>query len=412
MSINSTITDVIAGTTLSLSSTSDFALAAKLQGWSFGKTSDALLNGLSKFPTPVGNALDVGTAALSVTQATDHMQQFHIEMMSLQGKAIFMAAAGTGGLFVGGFAGAALGFASASVAYDFFIDPLVRDAAREDYLRETTVIGALQPTKIGPISYVISTPGTAIAPDTDGVADPKSGSSGAARKFSGTDRKEEIDGTSRNDFVNAKGGNDTIDGGPGDDTLSGGDGRDLIEGGSGNDTEHGNDGKDTLSGGGGNDSIYGGEGDDDVFGGTGDDYVRGGAGDDSIILGNGDDFTKGDRGSDLVSGGAGNDTMSGGSGHDTLDGGAGNDFYIGNSGIDRFRFRHNSGNDVVEDFDHRDRLEIERNINGSGIDTDQELQAAMTSFQSGTLITFGNGNWVILKGVKPNEISPDQIDFI
>ena len=180
-----------------------------------------------------------------------------------------------------------------------------------------------------------------------------------------------------NDTIWAGAGDDEIDAGDGNNTVAGAAGDDLMASGSGNDTLSGGPGDDSLSGGGGNDSLSGDAGADMIFGSSGNDSLFGGTGDDTLL------------------GGLGNDYLAGGTGADSLVGGAGNDTLSGGTGGDVFAFDSGFGRDVISDFGPGDRIELARDLNGTGITSASDLvklgmvtggTAGGTKF---TLITIG-----------------------
>ncbi|MEM6932704.1 MAG: calcium-binding protein [Pseudomonadota bacterium] len=174
-----------------------------------------------------------------------------------------------------------------------------------------------------------------------------------------------------NDVMTGNSGNDQLSGGSGDDHLSGSSGDDTLNGGIGEDTLDGGSGDDELNGGTGADVLKGGSGDDGLSGGTGLDRLDGGSGDDILDGGLDADYLKGGSGNDIVSGGVGKDYLNGGSGDDTLDGGAdddriygssGADIMSGGSGSDRFVFREEAIDAVIDqitDF-RNDEVEADR----------------------------------------------------
>jgi Ca2+-binding RTX toxin-like protein len=144
-------------------------------------------------------------------------------------------------------------------------------------------------------------------------------------------------------------------------------------------------------------------GDDSLLGGDGDDSLSGGAGGDSLF---------GDSGSDSIFGGEGFDSLFGGIGDDVIVGGEGNDWLVGGAGADTFMFAGNSGElDVFPDFWYgEDRIAIARNINGTGIDTFEELMAAGAAYHSGSRFELGGGN-VIVVPATPSELTAANFLF-
>ncbi|GHF19291.1 hypothetical protein GCM10017044_12320 [Kordiimonas sediminis] len=263
-----------------------------------------------------------------------------------------------------------------------------------------------------------------------------------------------------NDTIEGGKGNDTMGGGAGDDLLVGGAGSDKLLGGSGNDqlftsfnnpgdengdtspnTAWAGTGNDTVTGGFGNDKIGGGQGSDVIYGGAGDDLIFGGAsgdsdtisagsGADEVFSGDGDDVVNGDDGNDtlfsgdgndIVDGGAGNDALWDGAGNDTVNGGAGNDMfwggagddlYTGGAGADIFRFKMNTGHDIVTDFNiGQDELFLD----STTLDSLAEIKAASSTTtiggDSGLLIEIGANASIFLKGLTVGDLDSMDIAF-
>ncbi|MEM8849382.1 MAG: Hint domain-containing protein, partial [Pseudomonadota bacterium] len=269
-----------------------------------------------------------------------------------------------------------------------------------------------------------------------------------------TDHDDSVGGSSSGAMhIDARGGNDSIDAGAGDDTILGGDGADTIQGDRGNDsidggegddslageldddTLDGGDGDDTLNGGGGDDSLIGGAGQDSILGasgadtiraGDGDDVVKGGSDDDNVFGGDGADRIQGDNGDDSLLGEGGDDTLSGGEGADTLDGGAGSDLLTGNAGNDEITtgagsdtvaLSEGGGADIVTDFDlgdddgdgfTNDQLDVSDLTNGAGQPiTASDVTVTDDGFGN-ALLTFPEGESVVLQGVSPGQASGAQ----
>jgi len=127
------------------------------------------------------------------------------------------------------------------------------------------------------------------------------------------------------------------------------------KGNSNDNTHHGTNAADKLWGLGGDDKLFGEGGDDKLYGGSGDDRLYGGRGDDKLT---------------------------GGSGHDT------------------FVFsKHNSGKDVVTDFDvKKDVLQIAKGTNG--IKKPADVLDHAKQHGDNVVINLGDGNKITLKDVK------------
>ncbi|AJE44725.1 calcium-binding protein [Celeribacter indicus] len=194
------------------------------------------------------------------------------------------------------------------------------------------------------------------------------------------------------DVVVASRGNDIVYGGPGNDVLNGGYGRDFLYGESGNDRLMGEDGDDTLINEEGVGWLIAGPGDDFLMDGKGNSVLAGNQGNDRLIGGGGADTLLGDDG---------NDVLNGGNGPDRLTGGAGQDYLVGGGGADIFVFRKGMETDRVADFTPgEDRLFIEAQLL-DGVTTPDQIVARYAAVGAGrTLIDFGNGDIIILEGVR------------
>ncbi len=205
---------------------------------------------------------------------------------------------------------------------------------------------------------------------------------------------------------------DTLEGGNGDDTLVGGPGDDSMDGGRGDDTLKGGKGNDTLDGNWGNDTLHGGPGDDTLDGNWGNDTLYGGKGDDTL---------RGNHGDDTLHGGKGDDTLRGSHGDDTLVGGTGNDIMHGDWGAETFVFREGDGHDTIKGFGHG---HSERNGSLDVIELHLKIPAGTTdeaAFETlnisrdgkNTVIAYGgDGDTITLKGVRPNNVTIDDFDFV
>ena len=151
-------------------------------------------------------------------------------------------------------------------------------------------------------------------------------------------------------------------------------------------------GADVIKGGRDGDVIDAGGGDDAIYGGPGNDVVR--ALDD---FSRGDDTVLGGKGEDQLAGGRGADRVDGGHGADTLDGGAGDDRLTGGQGADIFRFFSAHGVDRVADFGRDDQVTLTRNINGTGIQTLEEVAARISDGSDGAYLDLGGANGAIFE---------------
>ena len=262
--------------------------------------------------------------------------------------------------------------------------------------------------------------------------------------------------TSNNDTLNGGGGNDLLWAGRGNQTLIGGSGNDTVMynenfssdvsvnitlvnqgtaqntgqgtwtltgienlvGGTANDTLTGDGGNNILCGGAGTDTLNGGVGADTLYGDgeiTFDDHGTGGsgpiiivpdaiaayggvAGADNLNGGDGDDFLYGGAGSDMLKGDKDDDTLYGGTGNDTLVGGQGNDRYV---------IEANSGADTISGFTHVDKIVFD---DSSGVTSYGQLTFTKVG-GTNTLISWGNGNSIMVQGLKPADFTAADFQF-
>lgn len=186
-----------------------------------------------------------------------------------------------------------------------------------------------------------------------------------------------------------------IEGSDRDDIIHGGHQTDVIDGGDGNDHVEGNDGDDILIGGSSSDSGH-------------NNFV-GGAGDD-IMVASGRKTRDFDH---LVRNNAGlnqaiHTDAKFASVADIVD----NDGVV-STGQNTFEFQSgNSGNDLILNFHvETDRLVIQRNINGSGIEDYLSLMSHVSKHDSNITFDLGNGNSVTLVGVEHSGFSLQNILF-
>jgi len=113
-----------------------------------------------------------------------------------------------------------------------------------------------------------------------------------------------------------------------------------------------------------------------------------------------------------IVGGAGRQTLRGTEGDDIIVGGRGNDILIGGKGVDIFVFGTGDGRDVIRDFaatgKSHDILDL------TGLDAITSFKDLMKNhveaFNGGVRIGAGNGDVIVLEGVKPGQL--DAGDFL
>lgn len=226
----------------------------------------------------------------------------------------------------------------------------------------------------------------------------------------GSARNDRLNGSlfSENEIFGA-GGNDRISGGFRDDHLAGGDGQDVLSGRLGDDILDGGKGNDQLTGGWGNDHLIGGDGQDVLSGQIGNDILDGGKGNDRLTGGWGNDHLIGGDGNDVLNGQLGDDILDGGAGRDRLSGGWGNDVFI---------FAEGYGADQIDDFKtsnswwgHRSSHDLIR-LDIDGVESFADLRALADQRGGAVHIDFGDGDVLILRGLRLDDLSDSDFDFI
>lgn len=188
--------------------------------------------------------------------------------------------------------------------------------------------------------------------------------------------------------------------------LKGGSTNDSLYGGSANDVLDGNDGDDYLDGGSGNDTVVGGGNTD-----KGENHLNGGNGDDILVAGGGktshlarflaehqdvnNAIQADQKWADIASiaNGATDDT--GGGAHNIFD------------------IHSNNGNDKVFNFHAAtDKIQLDRNLNSSGISDINSLAPHISISGNDLSIDLGNGNTLTLIGVDIAGLSANNIAWV
>jgi Ca2+-binding RTX toxin-like protein len=288
------------------------------------------------------------------------------------------------------------------------------------------------------------------------TADYSSGGFGIAVDLAG---QYGVDGLGGTDFLvsieNVIGSafDDYLSGTTGDNVFKGGAGSDILVGLTGNDTTDYSSGATGaivdlaaqygVDGLGGTDflvaieNVIGSAFNDYINGSSADNTFRGGAGNDTFVGGAGIDtadyssataaatvnlagaFANDGQGGidflvgiDNIIGSALADTLVGDGNANRIDGAAGNDFIAGNAGADSFAFNAGSGFDIVTDFSklQGDKINLQSNLNGSGITTSAQALAHTFDFGGNAIIDLGGSNSITLVGVTTASLAAS--DFV
>ncbi|WP_374764480.1 beta strand repeat-containing protein [Yunchengibacter salinarum] len=204
-----------------------------------------------------------------------------------------------------------------------------------------------------------------------------------------------IDELSEDDFdglgldFNGNGDNEAVTGTPGDDNLFGSGGDDTLRGGAG---------RDFLQGGDGNDLLLPGNNDTDSFR----EEADGGLGNDTLDASNSVTRNRldGDGGDDVIIGGQGRDTLSGDQAEYRTQVHNGDDTLTGGGDADVFLINNIASSDVITDFtpglDTLDLTHVSANL---GVFTLDGLKAISSESNGDTVVDFGHGQTLTLKGV-------------
>ena len=139
------------------------------------------------------------------------------------------------------------------------------------------------------------------------------------------------------------------------------------------------------------------------------DFFAGSRADDLVDAGGGRDVILGRAGWDELSGGAGQDVLFGGRGNDILDGGTGSDVLKGGRGDDTFVFAEGYGRDRLVDFDAGDDTIA---LSFAGIDSFDDLSSLARERGDRTVLQFGDGDALVLKGVSFDDLTALNFDFV
>jgi len=122
--------------------------------------------------------------------------------------------------------------------------------------------------------------------------------------------------------------------------------------------------------------------------------------------------------SDLIDGGTGNDVIDGSVGNDTITGGQGDDTLTGGEGDDVFVLEDDFDNDVITDFDtgdtdgngfYNDQLDVSNLTDLSGDPVNAWDVTVGDDGSGNALLTFPNGETLVMQGVAPAEVSGAQL---
>ncbi|MFC0202803.1 family 16 glycosylhydrolase [Novosphingobium soli] len=198
-----------------------------------------------------------------------------------------------------------------------------------------------------------------------------SSSSGAVKAFMGTSAADTLTGTAQADAMRGYGGGDTYRGGQGDDTYVISPEKDRV-------FEAKGEGIDTIRS-----SVYHVlEANVENLVLEGSAWHGGGNALDNVILGN--DYAQ------------------------QLNGGAGNDVLVGGGGADRFIVSAGNGSDVIQDFaGGTDTIQL----GGYGVTNFGQIQSAARQAGADTVLHFGNGEDLILRGVKATSLVSSDFTY-
>ena len=140
--------------------------------------------------------------------------------------------------------------------------------------------------------------------------------------------------------------------------------------------------------------------------------LTGSAGRNVMVGGAGNDTINGAAGNDALHGGAGSDALVGGTGNDWLSGGAQNDALRGGAGADVFVLMNGSRADTAKDFSAGDRIALDADLWTGGLTKQQVINRFAEVTSKGVEFDFGDGDSLLLLGVRSTHGLADRIDFI
>ncbi|MDF1634407.1 calcium-binding protein [Mycoplana sp. MJR14] len=119
------------------------------------------------------------------------------------------------------------------------------------------------------------------------------------------------------------------------------------------------------------------------------------------------DNIRGADGGSFLAGFGDMDELTGGNGADTLSGGIDDDTLKGNAGADTFIFARSFDADTIRDFKTSEKDKID--LSGTGVTNLSDL--ARRQVGSDTVLSFGGGDELVLKGVKVSGLTSSQFTF-
>ncbi|MYM00280.1 family 16 glycosylhydrolase [Novosphingobium sp. FGD1] len=193
-----------------------------------------------------------------------------------------------------------------------------------------------------------------------------------SKSILGTARAEAINGTAQADVMRGYGGGDTYAGGLGDDTYIISSEKDKV-------FELAGEGVDTVRS-----SVY---------------HVLGANFENLILEG---------KNSWYGAGNALDNVIMGNSYEQQLDGGAGDDVLIGGAGNDTFLVTAGNGSDIIADFaSGGDKIQL----SGYGVTNFSQIQSIAKQVGADTVLHFGNGEELVLRGVKASALVSSDFTY-
>ncbi|MEM8740764.1 MAG: spondin domain-containing protein [Pseudomonadota bacterium] len=151
-----------------------------------------------------------------------------------------------------------------------------------------------------------------------------------------------------------------------------------------------------------------------TIGDDGIDVVSGREDDDIVSSAGGNDIIVGRAGWDVIDAGDGRDAVFGGAGADDISGGLGRDFLRGGAGADLFRYGEGDGVDFIFGFGRNALSDDDGDVlvlSVDGIDSFEDVLDVASSRGASTLLNFGDGDAIVLRGTDLATLAADDFIF-
>ncbi|MEL6234461.1 MAG: spondin domain-containing protein [Pseudomonadota bacterium] len=151
-----------------------------------------------------------------------------------------------------------------------------------------------------------------------------------------------------------------------------------------------------------------------ITGDASNEVLAGSRSDDIVSAAGGNDIIVGRAGWDVIDAGDGRDAVFGGAGADDISGGLGRDFLRGGAGDDIFRYAEGDGVDFIFGFGRNALTTNDGDVlvlSVDGVESFADVLDVASSRGASTLLNFGNGDAIVLRGTDLADLTADDFIF-